>query len=191
MNLPADTRASREPSGPVAKWLHDLGESFKPILKAIAWAVGIVLTVSIAVAFYQGLDASGWIPHDHQTPVWIHGDWMVGEYRACQLRTTTSFPGNRSLGLPGIVLSQQARAELPRLFCGGEGGDGITQFQLAMPSFDAATESVWGEQDWRWFDDYFHVLPVRYNGRIERPDKWEDSWRCQRNTASLTCWALN
>jgi hypothetical protein len=40
-------------------------------------------------------------------------------------------------------------------------------------------------------DADFHLMPVRYNGRIDRLDKLVISWRCQRNSDSLTCNALN
>ena len=92
----------------------------------------------------------------------------------------------------GIVQSQEARAELPRLFCGKNwAAEGVAEFETAMPDPDAAVNAILGKGDWGALDSYFHVLPVHYNGRIDRPDSVFISWRCQRNTASLTCWALN
>jgi hypothetical protein len=82
---------------------------------------------------------------------------MVGEYRDCGMLTKTP-PA-------GIVFSEEARAELPRLFCGKNwDGEGIVEFQLAMPHYSSATDSVWGRTDWSAFDSYFHTLPVRYYG---------------------------
>ena len=40
-------------------------------------------------------------------------------------------------------------------------------------------------------DHYFHLMPVNYFGQTDRTDKWVISWRCQRNSASLTCKALD
>lgn len=165
------------------------------IIQASSWlwkTAGCLLFVGFALcAVYSGinsvddsLDTTGWISHSHDTPVWIAGDWMVGEYRDCGMLTTTP-PA-------GIVLSQTARTELPRLFCGKNwDGQGVIEFQLAMPEYSAATDAVWGRSDWSTFDSYFHVLPVHYNGRIDRPDTVFDSWRCQRDSGSLTCNALN
>ncbi len=133
---------------------------------------------------YEWLDTRGWIEHSHDTPVWISGDWIVGEYRDCGMLTTTP---------PiGVVLSPMVRAELPRLFCGKKWESvGIEEFQLAMPSYTDATNAIWNGDDWSEFDGNFHVLPVRYFGRIDRPDAVFVSWRCQRQSESLTCKALN
>jgi hypothetical protein len=130
------------------------------------------------------LDSIGWVTHDHDTPVWIHGDWMVGEYRDCGMRTTTPFAG--------IVQSQEARAELPRLFCGKNWADeGVSEFEIAMPDPGAAVNAVIGKGGWVALDNNFHVLPVLYHGRIDRPDAVFVSWRCQRLSASLECKAVN
>jgi hypothetical protein len=92
----------------------------------------------------------------------------------------------------GVVLSQTARAELPRLFCGKNWErEVVAEFEVAMPDPNGATDALRGKGDWTAFDSYFHVLPVLYFGRIERPDSWFVSWCCQRNRDSLTCKALN
>lgn len=137
-----------------------------------------------AVGLYKSLDNSGWIAHNHDTPVWIQGDWLVGEYRVCGLRTTAP--------LVGVAMSQAARAGLPRLLCGKSWeNEGVGEFEIAMPDPTGATDALFGKGNWITFDSYFHVLPVRYYGRTDRPESVFVSWRCQRNSASLTCWALN
>jgi hypothetical protein len=128
------------------------------------------------------LDSIGWIPHDHDTPVWIAGDWIVGEYRDCGMLTTT--PPD------GIVRSEAVG--LPRMFCGKDWeGQGIAEFEIAMPNTDDVTHVIWGRGDWSTLNSFFHVLPVQYYGRIDRPDYVFISWRCQRKSDSLTCKALN
>jgi len=167
-----------------AVWAGEVANACKGIAKVAGWLLFAGIVAGIAVTSHESLDNSGWILHNHDTPVWIAGDWLVGEYRDCGMLTTTP--------PTGIVLSQTARAELPRLFCGKNWeGVGVNEFQLAMPDYSAATDAIWGRSDWSSFDSYFHVLPVRYNGRIDRPDSVFDSWRCQRNSESLTCKALD
>lgn len=144
----------------------------------------LILVLFLAHAANTWLDSIGWISHDHDTPVWIPGDWMVGEYRDCGMRTTTPFAG--------IVQSQEARAELPRLFCGKNwAGEGVSEFEIAMPGPDAAVNAILGKVDWGTFDNSFHILPVLYHGRVDRPDAVFVSWRCRRLSESLECQALN
>jgi hypothetical protein len=155
----------------------------RAVAKVLAY-VGLLVVAALVYASYEALDDHGWIPHDHDTPVWIQGDWLVGEYRDCGMLTTTP-PA-------GVVLSQTARAELPRLFCGKNWeGEGVDEFENAMPDQTGATDALRGRGDWSPFNSYFHVLPVRFFGRVERPDSWFVSWRCQRKSDSLTCKALN
>jgi hypothetical protein len=144
----------------------------------------LILVWFLAHAADTWLDSIGWATHDHDTPVWIHGDWMVGEYRDCGMRTTTPFAG--------IVQSQEARAELPRLFCGKNwAAEGVAEFETAMPDPDAAVNAILGKGDWGALDNSFHILPVIYHGQIDRPDAVFVSWRCQRLSESLVCKALN
>jgi hypothetical protein len=147
--------------------------------------VGLAILVGLIYGAYNWLDQAGWIPHNHDTPVWIAGDWLVGEYRDCGMLTKTQ--------LTGSVRSQEVLAELPRLLCGREWDNaGFLEFEDATTGVSEATKSaLWYGGDWSALDGYFHVLPVRYNGRIDRPDSVFDSWRCQRNSESLTCKALN
>ena len=159
-------------------------ETTTSLFKLLGWFAVAGICVALVVGGYQQIDKTGWISHDHDTPVWISGNWMVGEYRNCGMLTTTP---------PlGVTMSQQTRAELPRLFCGKNwDGEGIVEFQLAMPNYSEATDAVWDRADWSEFEGYFHTLPVHYYGRIKRPDTVYDSWRCQRLSYSLECKALN
>jgi hypothetical protein len=138
---------------------------------------------------YAGLDQLGWIPHSHDTPVWIEGDWLVGEYRDCQMRTKTARLGESSWG---------SIERLPRLFC-GQDASGIDDFEHAVypssslqhlddPSHETILPLSVTLPD---FDKYLHLLPVRYFGRIDRSDRLFISWHCQRLSESLECKALN
>ena len=94
----------------------------------IQWAVGLFvvgLIVALVVDGYQSLDNSGWITHDHDTPVWIQGDWLVGEYRDCQMRTKT---------VPAQRKDLDSLNELPRLFC-AEDANGVSISNVRQLSF--------------------------------------------------------
>ena len=54
----------------------------------------------------RNLDIFGWIPHSHDTPIWIGGEWLTGEYRICEM------PGYPWGGLPesGPFAVQQRRS---------------------------------------------------------------------------------
>ena len=139
------------------------------------------------IAAFYGLNESGWITHSHDTPVWIQGDWLVGEYRDCQMRTKT---------VPEQKKDMDSLGKLPRLFCGDD-ANGLFDFQRQISSPPADTPApplgkmyligVTTDD----LDSDFHVLPVRYFGRIDRQDKWVISWRCQRLSESLECKALD
>jgi hypothetical protein len=51
------------------------------------FALGVCILFWIGNAAYQSLNNEGWIPHTHDTPVWIDGDWIIGEYRECEMLT--------------------------------------------------------------------------------------------------------
>ncbi len=155
------------------------------ILLCLLCLVGYAIYYAISGG-YKWLDSIGWITHNHDTPVWIQGDWMIGEYRNCDLLTTTPMAGS--------AMSEQVRAELPRLFCGRNNAiplNSVAEFENATQDIPDAVKAVDGDLDWSAFDSYFHVLPVLYCGRIDRPDTWDDFWRCQRLSGSLECKALN
>lgn len=170
--------------------------SLRPGLRALVKSVGAFLVIglftAIGISAYSSLDDAGWITHNHDTPVWIQGNWMVGEYRTCQLLTT------RSWELSPDQLPPRMKAELPRLLCGRGNPDNLSGSLIGFESeVPAASGLIWGGGDWGTFDSYFHVLPVRYNGRIDRPDELYVSWRCQRqgnsllSSAGIICNALN
>ena len=106
---------------------------------------------------------------------------MEGEYRLCDMPVKTT-----------------------RLFCGKDTvkGQSIAGFVDSVSDADSAKalEAGWtrnAQTNWAPLEKYFHVLPVRFNGRLERPERDRDrdreilSWRCQRKSDSLTCNALD
>jgi hypothetical protein len=129
---------------------------------------------AFVIAIYQELDGRGWIRRTHDTPVWIAGDWLVGEYRECDMQTATP-------AFEGSNYDAEDLKTLPRLFCGKE----------ANGFFDWSETKTGTDLSWQTISGDFHTLPVSYFGRLERPDRWRVSWRCQRNTGSLTCKSLN
>ena len=149
--------------------------------------VGLAILVGLIYGGYNWLDQAGWITHSHDTPVWIAGDWLVGEYRDCDMRTKTVPADNKGL---------DSLDKLPRLFC-GEDSNGLFDFQrtIDVPSREVQVPApgsiyligVTASE----LDNDFHVMPVRYSGHIDRTDKWVIHWRCQRGSASLTCNALD
>jgi hypothetical protein len=54
---------------------------------AIAGAIGCFASIVIVGFFlfqaYEGLDNSGWIPHDVETRITVGNNWLVGETREC------------------------------------------------------------------------------------------------------------
>jgi hypothetical protein len=132
-----------------------------------ALCFGAIFVVDRVVDFLQDR-------HDHDTPVWIQGDWLVGEYRECDMQTSTP-------AFEGSHYDAEDLKTLPRLFC-GRAANGFFEWSEAKTGTDTSWQTISGD---------FHILPVSYYGRFERPDKWLISWRCQRNSGSLTCKALN
>jgi len=156
----------------------------------LGYLVGLAILIGVIYGGYSWLDQAGWIQHSHDTPVWIAGDWMVGEYRDCDMRTKT---------VPGRNKELDSLDKLPRLFC-GEDSRGLVDFQReivpplpdsqALPPLPPGSLYLFGVTASE-LDHDFHIMPVRYFGRIDRQDDWLISWRCQRNSGSLTCMALN
>jgi len=147
------------------------------LAKAGGYAMLVFLAL-IAVYGYQTLDRAGYVPHHRDTPVWIAGEWMAGEYRLCDMPVKTT-----------------------RLFCGKDvAGGSIPEFAASVSEADSDKAFQAGmtrnsRTDWTPLAKYFHVLPVHFNGRLERPERDRDrqilSWRCQRESDSLTCNALD
>lgn len=171
-----------------AVWAEEVAQASKGVLKTIGWSLFAVFACVIAINSYSDLDSSGWIPHDHDTPVWIQGDWLAGEYRDCQMRTKTVAGGDKALDYLN---------RLPRLFCGKD-ANGLFDFQRTNGAVPPPPDQVPPEGAMYLYtvtgdelEQDFHVMPVRYDGRIDRIDKWVISWRCQRLSASLECKALD
>jgi hypothetical protein len=141
------------------------------------WAIALAFVWGLAVVGYRAADRAGRVMHRHNTPVWIQGNWMVGEYRYCDMPVGAA-----------------------RLFCsnppGGESG--LVAFPEGVSDEDAwnaigAAYNQNAQTDWSALEKYFHVLPVRFYGRLQRPERIRSreivSWRCQRRTDTLTCTA--
>jgi hypothetical protein len=142
----------------------------------IAWVV-IALAIN-ACAWVEGtIDDFGWIRHSHDTPVWIGGDWLTGEYRACKmpLMPNHSLPASAHL-ICGQDFKEDLDDPWPQDFVGSIPNHDL--YELMGSKWDAA-------------EHYFHVLPVMYWGRIDRNSQMTFSWRCQKETSGLTCYALN
>ena len=139
------------------------------------WAVGLVVASSLAVAGYQFADQKDRVMHSQNTPVWVQGDWMVGEFRNCDMPLGTT-----------------------RLFCGKSpvNGSRVATFPESVSDRDLSTAVVAAynretQTDWSALDRYFKILPVRFFGRLQRPESdrlmGTFTWRCQRKTKRLTC----
>lgn len=150
------------------------------VVAIVIWVVACGFEKEIYNAAKGSLDDSGWIEHSHDTPIWIGGDWMVGEYRVCQM------PVMWNLTLPHSI----------HLICGQDFKPDLEQpwppdFQNSISSHDLY-ELIDGH--WDAVDHVFHVLPVKYWGRIDRKrteDQVTFAWRCQREANELECKAIN
>jgi hypothetical protein len=161
-------------SNAVGTWFHEVSRVAAPIFKLLRSLLGLAFLVAIVYGVYGELDKAGWISRDHDTPTWIGGDWMVGEYRECDLLTTTAV-------VEGTSYSKDDLLHLPRLYCGrGEGG-----------FFEYAGQREGTDVSWDAIGKDFHTFSVKYWGRLERPDRWKDAWRCKRLGESIECKALN
>jgi len=168
-------------------WATEVVEAAIPLFKVGGAFLVAVVVIAYSIGGYQELNRRGWISHDHDTPVWIEGDWMVGELRDCQMRTKT---------VPDKRKDLDSLEKLPRLFC-GQDAKGLFDFQreIEPPShpIEAPPEGamyligVTSPQ----LDQNFHLMPVRYSGRIDWQDRWVISWQCQRKSESLECKALD
>jgi hypothetical protein len=125
---------------------------------------------------YRLLDGYGWIEHSHDTPIWIGGEWLTGEYRICKMPL-----------MPGHSLPSSAH-----LLCGQrfeqETDSWPVDFIGSVPDHDFY--ELMGA-NWDAVEQHFHVLPVRYWGRINRTGQLMFSWRCQKQASGLVCDAIN
>jgi hypothetical protein len=124
----------------------------------------------------RAIDNSGWIEHSHDTPIWIGGEWLTGEYRICKMPL-----------MPGHSLPSSAH-----LICGQNYVQDAdlwpVDFIGSIPDHDFY--ELMGS-NWAALEQHFHVLPVRYWGRINRTGQLMYSWRCQKEASGLDCKALN
>jgi hypothetical protein len=99
-------------------WVGECATSFLRLTKTfLGWAVAIAILWGLTIGTYRIANDAGWIMHDHDTPVWMDGNWLVGEFRYCQMLTTTPrFGGTMPAGI---------RPDLPRMFCGTHGAGGV------------------------------------------------------------------
>ena len=160
---------------------------YKPTALLLALVGAGVVASAIWIYGWKALDRLGWISHDRDTPVWIGGDWMIGEYRKCQMRLEAT---------PGTIEIEQ-REEQPTLYC-GEHANGVAEYEAAR-----ARETPRGEDievsgkmkatpDAKAGDEHgFHVMPVQFFSRTENLEKAPLAWRCRRNSDSLTCKAAD
>jgi hypothetical protein len=153
--------------------------AWRTIKLLLKWAGGLTLAWSLAFAGYQFADRKDRIMHNYDLPVWVPGEWMVGEYRNCDMPLGVS-----------------------RLFCSrsGSNGSGLAAFPDSVSDGDlwAAVGAAYNRQaqpDWSALDRYFKVLPIRFYGRLERPERDHPreilSWRCQRDPKRLKCEPLD
>jgi hypothetical protein len=126
---------------------------------------------------YRVLDDYGWIEHNHDTPVWIQGEWLTDEYRVCEM------PGESWGELPASA----------HLLCGrGEPQAIEGVWPAGFRDGLSVQESIQLQNGhWAGLEQHFHVLPVEYWGKIDRTDRTGFSWRCQKKTSGLECKAMN
>lgn len=142
-------------------------------LLIIVWVTSPFWGLSV----FRALDDSGWIPHSHDTPVWIGGDWLTGEFRVCEM------PGYLWGRLP-------ANAHLLCSSGDPRGVEGVwpAEFRTSL-STEESNQVASGS--WDGLERHFHVLPIKYWGKIDRKDRLIFPWSCQRQSSGLKCWAIN
>lgn len=104
-----------------SKWIIAAVNWITAVVNAIirvVWA-GLLCFVGLCVVFGGIYWLHNSWPSNHDTPVWINGDWMIGEYRICEMRNKINLSsGSNNLSAPN---------KLPLLFC-GEGTNGLYEF---------------------------------------------------------------
>lgn len=150
------------------------------LFTVVVIAIWIAICISAPLIYKNsknGLDDSGWIEHSHDTPVWIEGDWLSGEYRVCEM--------------PGYLWGRLP--ETAHLLCSS--GDPRAEEGIWFSGFrDSLSTEEYNQVSsgsWSGLEHHFHILPVKYWGRIDRRDRTGFSWRCQKETDALECKAIN
>ena len=151
-----------------------------------AWGYFLLCIIAFWAAFslqfgewntYKLIDDAGWIEDEHDTPIWIQGEWLADEYRVCEM------PGNLWGELPDSA----------HLLCGSGDPQAIDGVWPAEFRYSLSIQEAIQIQNGHWggLEHHFHVLPVEYWGRIDRTDRTGFSWRCQKKMSGLECKALN
>jgi hypothetical protein len=171
-----------DPPSPTAQTSYKMRVTAEAKERMLGFAViAIMVVVSLFVReIYRGversLDGYGWIEHSRDTPIWIGGEWLTGEYRICKMPL-----------MPGHNLPSSAH-----LLCGKsfeqDADSWPVDFIGSIPDHDLY--ELMGT-NWIAVEQYFHVLPVTYWGRINRTGQLMFSWRCQRQASGLECKAIN
>ena len=145
----------------------------------LIYAIRVIALIIVACVVYvfAGNLLDRWIPHTRDTPIWIEGDWLVGEVRDCYMETTTP-------PVQGMTYSREYLQSLPRMFC-DSASEGILNFYESLPESgrDDAFDQAFKRQS--------HLMKVTYRGRLDRPEKFRLDWRCTRDTDSISCKATN
>lgn len=163
--------------------------SGRRIVKSSAWVVGALLLFLVGSQGWSFLHRTLWTAHDLDTRVWIGGEWLVGEFRYCQMQTGFG---------RGSEENRNFVENLPRLYCGEEEADTPkfeTDTASVLTSPDSSTapggvsppiDSALGPDSHR-----FHLMRVHFVGRIERSNQPLALWRCKRSSDSLDCMSIH
>jgi hypothetical protein len=57
-----------------------------PAGKRVRQGFAILFLVGLMVGTFYKVDEAGWIPHYDDTSVFISEDWMMGEFRVCEMK---------------------------------------------------------------------------------------------------------
>jgi hypothetical protein len=151
------------------------------LLVPLALLALVLLGAAIEKISHKGV---GWLAdRSHDTPVWIEGEWMMGEYRDCEMLTSAPTQGATPPGVP--------RTDLPRLFCGQDSPQGHS-FNAFL---DDTTVQPAATSKFHVFSVLYRRCPLlRYSGgclergdALDRPDDVIVPWRCQRKAEWLEC----
>jgi hypothetical protein len=156
---------------------QDAKERILTFVVIAIWVATCFSAHAIYESIKHGADNQGWIEHSYDTPVWIGGDWLTGEYRVCKMPL-----------LPTKSLPTSAH-----LLCGQGNKEPVDEWPVEFIE-DISNHDLHELMGATWspsLEQRFHVLPVRYWGRIDRTGQLMFSWRCQRQASGLVCDAVN
>lgn len=146
--------------------------------KPFLLVIGAVILAIGAFISWRSLDRMGWVLHRQLTHVWVPVEqaWGVGEYLNCTAQPRTPLitpPGSPGIENLGCVRGSERernnghlRAEDMEISYWG---------RIAIPYPESA-------------ELYRRIMATSDSA----PHKeWPFQWRCRRNEASVTCWAVN